>query len=71
MYPIIFFIIGLITSMIIIRILFPKKKQLHVLPSPTNYKDITYLDDDGVLYQYDIVEEHNMNTKNKISDITL
>lgn len=60
MFQLLFFILGIILSIIFVKLIFPKQKTIRVLPSPTNCSDIIYVDEDGVLYQYEITEEHDM-----------
>lgn len=57
MHDILYFFVGILLSILIIKYVIPKQKVIRVLPSPENYNDTTYIDEDGVLYKYDIVEE--------------
>jgi hypothetical protein len=60
MHDILYFLIGILLSVLIIKYMIPSQKVIRVLPSPENYKDNTYIDEDGVLYKYDIVEEKQL-----------
>jgi hypothetical protein len=40
----------------VIKIIFPKPKTIKILPTHDNYKDITYIDESGKLYKYDLIK---------------
>lgn len=56
MSSVICFIIGLIISIIVIKFIFPKPKTIKILPTYDNYNDITYVDESGKLYKYDLIK---------------
>lgn len=51
-----YFILGFLLSIIFVKILIPKQKVIRVVPTLDNYKDITYVDENGILYQYEAIE---------------
>lgn len=54
MHQIIYFIIGLLIAIVLIKIIFPTPTVIQVTPTLDNYDDITYIDDEGKLYKYEM-----------------
>lgn len=57
-YNWIYFLSGIIISIIIIKILLPKPKEIKMLPTIQNCDDITYVDEEGKYYKYDLMSFH-------------
>ena len=51
-----FFLFGLVLVMILIKVIIPIPIKKYLLPNINNYKDIVYIDDEGKLYQYELVK---------------
>jgi len=49
-------IFGIIISYLFVIFILPKQKLIRVIPDLDNYKDTIYVDENGVLYQYDVIE---------------
>lgn len=56
MYDYICFISGIIISILVIKLLLPTPKQVKLYPNINNYKYITYVDEKGVLYKYELTK---------------
>lgn len=56
MHVLFYFVLGIFLSFIFVKIIIPKQKIIRVIPTIDNYKDIVYVDENGVLYQYDMIE---------------
>lgn len=50
----IYFIIGMIMVILIIKIVVPKPLIMKLNPNLSNYRDITYIDEHGKLYRYEL-----------------
>lgn len=50
-----YFLLGIIFMMIFIKMIMPVPRKELLLPNLMNYKDITYIDDEGKLYQYELM----------------
>ena len=47
-------LIGVILSVLLIKIIIPKPKRIRILPTLQNYKKTTFIDEDGKYYHYDL-----------------
>jgi hypothetical protein len=56
MHELFYFVLGFLLSILFVKILIPKQKVIRVVPTLDNYKDIVYVDENGVLYQYEAIE---------------
>jgi hypothetical protein len=56
MHILIYFLIGLVISIVLIKIIFPQPKIVKIHPTFDNYKDIVYVDENGKLYKYDLIK---------------
>lgn len=52
----IWLILGIITMIIFIKIILPSPKVEKIYPTLENYNNITYIDENGLLYKYDLVK---------------
>jgi hypothetical protein len=50
----IYFLIGMVIMFIIIKVIFPKPVTIKLHPNLKNYDDITYIDEEGKLYKYEL-----------------
>lgn len=55
MHDIVYIIIGILLSIIIIKLLIPIPKEILIIPTHNNYDDLKYVDDEGKIYKYDMV----------------
>lgn len=51
----IYFLFGFIFMVIMIKIILPEPITFKLLPNLKNYNDITYIDEEGKLYQYELL----------------
>lgn len=51
----VYFLIGLILSIIIIKIIIPKPIIVKIFPTLANYDDIEYVDEEGKIYKYELI----------------
>lgn len=51
----IYFLFGFIFMIIMIKIIIPEPFTFRVLPNLKNYDDITYIDEEGKLYKYELL----------------
>lgn len=54
MKPYIYLVFGMAFIMLIIKIIIPKPIMIKLLPNLSNYNDITYIDEEGKIYKYDL-----------------
>lgn len=52
-----YFLLGIIFMMILIKMMLPVPIKKLLLPNLENYKDTVYIDDEGKIYQYELVHE--------------
>lgn len=52
----IYLVSGIIISIILIKLLLPIPKQIKIYPDLDNYKYITYVDEKGTLYKYELTK---------------
>jgi hypothetical protein len=50
------FVSGVIICIIAIKILLPNPKHIKIYPNVNNYKNITYVDENGILYKYELTK---------------
>lgn len=57
MYEIMYFIIGLVISICMIKLVLHKPIKIKVAPNLDNLNDVTYIDEKGTTYKYTLVEK--------------
>lgn len=56
MHDAFFLILGIVLSFIFVKYALPSHKIIRVIPNIDNYKDIEYIDENDIVYKYDIEE---------------
>lgn len=52
----IYFLIGFVLIITFIKIILPNPMMIMLRPTIENYKDVTYVDDNGKLYKYELTK---------------
>lgn len=55
----VYFLLGFIFMIIFLKFIIPHPVTQKLSPTLDNYKDITYIDENGTLYQYDLIGVDN------------
>lgn len=50
----VYFLIGFIMTISLIKLLFPKPLIVRIVPTIENYENVLYIDEDKKIYKYDI-----------------
>lgn len=56
MMQLLYFLFGMFIIYTLIRYAFPKPLTIKIKPTIDNYNDITYVDETGKIYKYELVE---------------
>lgn len=51
-----YFLVGMICMLFFIKLILPHPKKQYLIPNIKNYNDITYIDEEGKIYKYELIE---------------